>query len=59
LPTDTEEKTNLVIQEAQGWVTSSDGRILLTANAPKVIPQNLEIIHPDCQTRSPAETSKK
>ena len=38
-----------VIQQAQGWVTTSDGRVWLVANAPETIPQHSKIVHPDCR----------
>ena len=39
-----------VIQQSQGWVTTSDGSVWLIANAPETIPQNSGIVHPDCRT---------
>lgn len=36
------------IQQAQGWVTSSDGSVWLVANAPESLLQSSEIAHPDC-----------
>ena len=39
-----------VIQQAQGWVTTSDGKVWLVANAPETIPQHSKIVHPDCRT---------
>ncbi|WP_236721424.1 hypothetical protein [Trichormus sp. NMC-1] len=39
---------NQVIQQAQGWIISADGRVILTADAPKVTPQSSSITHPNC-----------
>ena len=37
-----------VVQQSQGWVTTSDGSVWLIANAPETIPHNAKIVHPDC-----------
>ncbi|MBD2691881.1 filamentous hemagglutinin N-terminal domain-containing protein [Anabaena catenula] len=39
---------NRVIQQAQGWIISTDGRVILTADVPKVTPQSSSITHPNC-----------
>ena len=44
-------KGDRVIQQAQGWVVTSDGRVWLTANNPHVTMQNAGIHHPDCHDR--------
>ncbi len=46
---DTSEPSYPVIQQSQGWVTTSDGSVWLIANAPETIPQNSGIVHPDCR----------
>ncbi|MFM2063949.1 MAG: hypothetical protein RLZZ507_3620 [Cyanobacteriota bacterium] len=46
-----QEEANIktpVIQEAQGWIITADGRVILTANAPKVTPQSSGLTHPGC-----------
>jgi filamentous hemagglutinin family protein len=43
-----ENSNNAVIQQAQGWIITADGRVILTANAPKVTPQSSSLIHPGC-----------
>ncbi len=53
---DTAEKSYPVIQQAQGWITTSDGSVWLVANAPETIPQNSRIVHPNCRT-SESETT--
>ena len=55
---DTPEKSYPVIQQAQGWVTTSDGSVWLVANAPETIPQNSKIVHPDCRTLESEATIK-
>ncbi len=47
---ETLEPSYPVIQQSQGWVTTSDGSVWLIANAPETIPQNSGIVHPDCRT---------
>lgn len=34
--------------EAQGWIITSDGRVILTATAPKVNPPSSQLNHPGC-----------
>ncbi len=46
---DTSETGYPVIQQSQGWITTSDGSVWLIANAPETIPQNSGIVHPDCR----------
>ena len=46
---DTAEKSYPVIQQAQGWVTTSDGSVWLVANPPETLPHNSKIVHPDCR----------
>ena len=48
----TPEQSYPVIQQAQGWVTTSDGSVWLVANVPETIPQNSKIVHPNCRTSS-------
>jgi filamentous hemagglutinin family protein len=40
--------THRVIQEAQGWIITADGKVILTAAAPNVTPQNSGLNHPNC-----------
>ncbi|NOK70985.1 MAG: hypothetical protein GFH25_541266n34 [Chloroflexi bacterium AL-N10] len=46
---DTAESNYPIIQQSQGWVTTSDGSVWLIANVPEIIPQNSKMIHPDCR----------
>ena len=46
------EDTQPVIQQAQGWAKTKDGKIVLTANAPMIVPQTGEIGYPYCNRRS-------
>jgi hypothetical protein len=39
---------NPIIQEAQGWIITADGRVILTAEVPNVTPQNSGLNHPGC-----------
>ncbi|MEA5575510.1 filamentous hemagglutinin N-terminal domain-containing protein [Anabaena sp. UHCC 0451] len=43
---------NAVIQEAQGWVITNDGKIILTAETPKLTLQNSSLNPPHCYTYS-------
>ena len=43
-----EQSTSPVIQQAQGWVKTKDGKIVLTASAPIIVPQTGEIGYPSC-----------
>lgn len=43
-----EQSTSPVIQQAQGWVKTRDGKIVLTASAPIIVPQTGEIGYPSC-----------
>ncbi|MDJ0689610.1 MAG: hypothetical protein QNJ41_13980 [Xenococcaceae cyanobacterium MO_188.B32] len=52
----TAEQSYPVIQQSQGWVTTSDGSVWLVANTPETIPQNSRIVHPNCRTLE-AETT--
>ncbi len=45
---ETNQQSERVIQQAQGWVVTSDGDVFLTAENPQVILQNSGIQHPDC-----------
>lgn len=42
-------ETPPVIQQSQGWVTTTDGSVWLVANTPETIPQHSQLEHPDCQ----------
>ena len=44
--------TNIAIQQAQGWVMSADGTVILTAQAPTVTPQSPGLSHPGCHLPS-------
>nr|WP_242045153.1 S-layer family protein [Anabaena catenula] len=49
------EKRNIpnhVIQQAQGWIIAADGKVILTAEAPKVTLQNAGLTHPSCHIYS-------
>ncbi|MBD2624864.1 beta strand repeat-containing protein [Trichormus variabilis] len=49
------EKRNIpnhVIQQAQGWIIAADGKVILTAEAPKVTLQNAGLAHPSCHIYS-------
>jgi filamentous hemagglutinin family protein len=39
---------NPVIKQAQGWIITADGRVILTAEAPNITPQSMGLIHPGC-----------
>ncbi|WP_168491025.1 S-layer family protein [Anabaena sp. UHCC 0204] len=41
--------TNRVIQQAQGWTISDDGKVILTAEAPNAILQSSVLNKPGCQ----------
>ncbi|MBD2292776.1 filamentous hemagglutinin N-terminal domain-containing protein [Anabaena sphaerica FACHB-251] len=43
-----ENINNRVIQEAQGWIITADGKVILTAESPKVTLQNSALTHPGC-----------
>ncbi|MBD2569801.1 filamentous hemagglutinin N-terminal domain-containing protein [Anabaena lutea] len=47
-----QNSTKSVIQQAQGWIISADGKIILTAEAPNVTPQSSALNHPDCHATS-------
>ena len=49
------EDTQPVIQQAQGWAKTKDGKIVLTANAPMIVPQTGEIGYPSCNTNGVAD----
>ena len=42
------ENTQPVIQQARGWAKTKDGKIVLTADAPIIVPQTGEIGYPNC-----------
>ncbi|MEA5578180.1 filamentous hemagglutinin N-terminal domain-containing protein [Anabaena sp. UHCC 0451] len=39
---------NPIIQEAQGWIITADGKVILTAETPKVTLQNSGLNHSNC-----------
>ncbi len=39
-------------RQAQGWVRTAEGKIVLTEVAPTVTPQGVRLPHPDCTARS-------
>ncbi|MGM3307324.1 two-partner secretion domain-containing protein [Anabaena sp. WFMT] len=41
-----------LIQEAQGWIITADGKVILTAEAQTVTPQNSGLNHPGCHISS-------
>ena len=45
---DSSKMKNLVIQQAQGWIISDDGRVILTAETPQVTLQGSGLNHPGC-----------
>ncbi|MBD2569799.1 filamentous hemagglutinin N-terminal domain-containing protein [Anabaena lutea] len=47
-----QNSTKSVIQQAQGWIISADGQIILTAEAPNVTPQSSGLIPPSCHAAS-------
>jgi hypothetical protein len=47
-----ENNNKLLIQQAQGWIITADGKVILTAETPKVIPQSSGLIHPGCHLSS-------
>ncbi|MTJ53013.1 S-layer family protein [Anabaena sp. UHCC 0253] len=46
---DSSKMQNRVIQQAQGWVISADGKVILTAEMPQVTPQSSGLNNPDCR----------
>ncbi|WP_168539565.1 S-layer family protein, partial [Anabaena sp. UHCC 0253] len=44
-----ENSTNRVFQQVQGWVIADDGKVILTAEAQKSTLQNTGLNHPGCQ----------
>jgi filamentous hemagglutinin family protein len=50
-----EQESNSIIQEAQGWMQNSDGTIALIAQAPTVTPQSPNFTLPDCSITSQNE----
>ncbi|MBD2296561.1 filamentous hemagglutinin N-terminal domain-containing protein [Anabaena sphaerica FACHB-251] len=40
--------SNSIIQEAQGWIITADGRVFLTAASPNITPQSSGLNHPGC-----------
>ncbi len=50
---ETNQQSERVIQQAQGWVVTSDGSVFLTAENPQAILQNSGIQHPDCHPSLP------
>jgi filamentous hemagglutinin family protein len=45
---DQAEGNQPVIQEAQGWIITSDGKVILTAESPKIMVQNSSLNYPGC-----------
>ncbi|MBD2663082.1 hypothetical protein B6N60_00627 [Richelia sinica FACHB-800] len=37
-----------IIQQAQGWLITQEGKVILTASAASVTPQSPELVHPGC-----------
>lgn len=53
--TDTGQRRNRVIQQAQGWIVAADGTIILTASAPTATPHTPAFTHPGCVPPIPPE----
>lgn len=45
------EEKLVVIQQAQGWAKTQDGKIVLTANAPMIFPKIGKIGYPECKNQ--------
>jgi filamentous hemagglutinin family protein len=46
--TDNEQRRNRVIQQAQGWIVTADGTVMLTTEAPTATPHRSAFTHPGC-----------
>jgi filamentous hemagglutinin family protein len=46
--TDTGQRRNRVIQQAQGWIVAADGTLILTDEAPTATPHSPAFTHPGC-----------
>ncbi|NEO31011.1 MAG: filamentous hemagglutinin N-terminal domain-containing protein [Symploca sp. SIO3C6] len=46
------ERRYLAIEQAQGWILTPDGTIMLTATPPNIIPQSPGLIHSHCRLSS-------
>ena len=49
---ETIDKSERIIQQAQGWVITSDGSVWLTVDNPQVTLPNSGLLHPDCGLNS-------
>jgi len=45
---DNEQRRNRVIQQAQGWIVTADGTVMLTTEAPTATPHPSAFTHPGC-----------
>jgi filamentous hemagglutinin family protein len=46
--TDSGQRRNRVVQQAQGWIVAADGTVMLTAEAPTATPHSSAFTHPGC-----------